>query len=118
MIPSVDPKLQDRAELGTDDLGALGGGCQGHCQGWGGDLSHGLLHPSKEGIGIWASGSLEAHEAVVWILNPGGLRSATQLCLEAGGVSRTGLETSGSAPSLGPPSIPPSGASRSPGSGP
>lgn len=27
-----------RAELGPDDLGALGGGCQGHCQGWGGDL--------------------------------------------------------------------------------
>lgn len=30
--------------------------------------------------------------------SPGGLRSATQLCLEAGGVLRTGLETSGSAP--------------------
>lgn len=29
--------------------------------------------------------------------SPGGLRSATQLCLEAGGVSRTGLGTSGSA---------------------
>lgn len=30
-------------------------------------------------------------------VSPGGLRSATQLCLEAGGVSRTGLEISGSA---------------------
>lgn len=34
----LDKQPLTRAELGTDDLGALRGGCQGHCQGWGGDL--------------------------------------------------------------------------------
>lgn len=36
------------------------------------DLSHGLLHPKGENIGIWSSGSLKVQEAVVWSLNPEG----------------------------------------------
>lgn len=34
----LDKQPLTRAELGTDDLGALRGGCQGHCQSWGGNL--------------------------------------------------------------------------------
>ena len=31
-------KTLTRSELGANDLGALGGSRQGHCQGWDGDL--------------------------------------------------------------------------------
>lgn len=40
------------AELGTDDLGALGGGCQGHCQGWGGDLDRRSQIPQSAGVRV------------------------------------------------------------------
>lgn len=48
----LDKQPLTRAELGTDDLGALGGGCQGHCQSCGGNLDKEEAGPPDSGVRV------------------------------------------------------------------
>lgn len=56
-LPNVHRKKSlTRSELGPNDLGALGGSRQGHCQGWDGDL--GWVGWRGEAGSEWRSGGV------------------------------------------------------------